>query len=392
MLNILKISRLKNTKLKAFNMLETAFAILLIGIFTSMIIPYWQFLNTKQNIIVTQIRANYIRKAMEGYVMRYGFLPNAAVDTNGDETQGVHKGFVPYKTLGIPKSYIYDGFGKLFTFIVNEYLTLYKNDDRRTGHTGALPIHTPTFVPHIAKGGMIYSFLGSHFCKLHKYKIPNENIQSDNIEFSEIKSVTDIKTMISDYEQDTLCTNNKLIITKNNKNIINNDKKIHKFTMYKIVQRFEPSVQAMLETINKHEPKVEIVFDMKTEGDSNKTLFSEVLNDTKPSAADLKITKLSELLKRRKSIDKPYLEEVGNNCDAISWILISHSKRKNKYTTQNKTNEHVFTIDGPDLVFYQTRFNLAGQLNHPCSSNADIVLAIGIEWFTPAKIIEKFTK
>ena len=126
----------------AFSLIEAAFAILLIGIFSSALIPYWHTLNAKHNLAITQLRANYIRKSMEGYVARYGFLPSAASDTRGIEKQGISRGFVPYKTLGIPRQYIFDAKGNPFSFIVNEHLMLAKYQNNPLT---PLPISFPIF-------------------------------------------------------------------------------------------------------------------------------------------------------------------------------------------------------------------------------------------------------
>jgi len=60
--------------LRAFSILEAAFALLLIGIFATIIIPYWKLLHDRENYFLTQSRANYVRKAVQGYVARHGFL------------------------------------------------------------------------------------------------------------------------------------------------------------------------------------------------------------------------------------------------------------------------------------------------------------------------------
>lgn len=78
----------------------------------------------KHRLSLTKMRANYIRKNLEGYVARYGFLPYASSNLNGLESEGVCVGYLPYRTLGIDKSYAYDGSGKPFSFMVNKNLVL----------------------------------------------------------------------------------------------------------------------------------------------------------------------------------------------------------------------------------------------------------------------------
>jgi|GEM_PF-2893303 len=108
--------------LRAFSILEAAFALLLIGIFATIIIPYWKLLHDRENYFLTQSRANYVRKAVQGYVARHGFLPYSG-DSSGFSKNGLVRGLVPYKTLGIPQRLILDGYGSQFSFIVNEFLT-----------------------------------------------------------------------------------------------------------------------------------------------------------------------------------------------------------------------------------------------------------------------------
>lgn len=116
------LSKLHKKTLQAFSLLEVALSLLLIGIFCSLIFPYMKVVTFAQNQAISKERANYIRKAVEGYVIKYGFLPYASSDNKGLASKRCVSGLVPYRTLGIGKRYIYDGFGKLFSFIVNEQL------------------------------------------------------------------------------------------------------------------------------------------------------------------------------------------------------------------------------------------------------------------------------
>lgn len=338
-------------KVKGFSILEAAFAILLVGIFTSFLIPYWRFLNSKENLVINQTRANYIRKAVEGYVARNGFLPCAATDLHGKEAKNSYKGLVPYKTLGIPKHYIFDSNKKPFTFVVNEHLTLYKNS--QNGKT-PIPITIPYFYPSIIRFNDGKIILGTHFCRLAGYKLANSELNEQGAALHDITRSATAEDLIAHYDQDMLCSLNELTITQNNKNIIQNTKPIYKLYLTKFVKRFDEHVLSLLEMINP---------DMPIQGATD-----GYINERNTVEYDYSIKTVKKFLQRRKLIE-PIYEVIGKNCDAIAWILISHHSKNSQY---NKKATTIFTLDTKDLVFYQTRFNLAGQLNHPCGSTPNM--------------------
>lgn len=112
------------TKIKAFSLLETNLVLLICGVLIIGVVQYWKIVTYEYKLIQSTNKANYIKKSLEGYVARNGFLPYAAKKTDGIETNDCCIGYVPYKTLGINSNYLYDGFGKKFKFIVNKNLVL----------------------------------------------------------------------------------------------------------------------------------------------------------------------------------------------------------------------------------------------------------------------------
>lgn len=111
-------------KIKAFSIIEIGFSVIILGFFLSFFLRYWNIANFKSKLDETKYKANYIRKSIEGFVVRKGFLPYAAKDLNGIEEDNFTSGYLPYKTLGIPKFMIYDSKGKAFQYIVNQRLAL----------------------------------------------------------------------------------------------------------------------------------------------------------------------------------------------------------------------------------------------------------------------------
>ena len=115
-------------KYKAYILIETSLSILMLGISLVIILSYSKYSLYKIQKNETKCKANYIRKAIEGYVARHGMMPSAG-NEDGEEVEGLYKGFVPYKALGISKIYKNDGFNKSFVYFVNPNFVLSEYKD-----------------------------------------------------------------------------------------------------------------------------------------------------------------------------------------------------------------------------------------------------------------------
>jgi len=400
---------------EAFSLIEAAFAILLIGIFSSMLIPYYHALNARQNLQVTQLRANYIRKAIEGYVMRYGFLPSAASDTNGNEVSGLIRGYIPYKTLGISKNYIYDGKGKLFSFVVNEYLMLAKYKKQMPDGASdsdnpyvVMPISRPLFIPLVERRLKSSDYasgkdtleqaqekclkimeqpilLGMHFSRIPQY------VRVINGVAMPITGRCSMKDNIGQVSIDSLQKLNKLIITKNGKNIINNINKIYTFRLacekydsstarvdYQLCVDYPPSIlKPIAYRLAQGATQKLPAYGMypSSEGFSSCRHYSatnypgSLSSQNRGEAIEFDGPDVPRWYRfAKEDLQRIDLDKKHENADAVAWLLISHSHKYNRHTRLNARSEHIFSLDGGDLIFYQTRFNLAGQLGHPCSA------------------------
>jgi hypothetical protein len=70
----------------------------------------------------------------------------------------------------------------------------------------------------------------------------------------------------------------------------------------------------------------------------------------------------------KQSLEKLNIEQYYYINDTIAWFIISHPKKTYEIFKQNHDANEIIYLDNKAILFYQTRFNLAGQLNHPCSS------------------------
>lgn len=298
-------------KYQAFSILEAALSILLIGIFASFIMPYWKLLNTNNNIIQTKLKANYIRKAIEGYVIRNSQVPYAG-NKEGISQEGLLIGYLPYKTLGISKNYQYDGFGNSFTYIANGNLTMPKYKKNMRKNLAAMPIHIPqTVYP---------TFCCTYFktfCRNYSY----ETRANTKEEWKDYENGTLVSQYTRIKQYDVLDDEKNIKIIKQNKEI-----KLGYIKIGKMLVK-QPSF--------------------------NLTAFH-------------KETQWEAAAKEAKKNNKIKWEDLENNeaknYDIIAWALISHRTSANK-------NKSMKIISGyGDLIFFQSRFNIAAQIKHPCTS------------------------
>lgn len=167
-------------KIKGTALFESVLGLLLFSICISGIIMFHKSSSYSENMDITKMRANYIRKNIERYVATYGFLPYAAKTQNGEETDEQLIGYLPYKTLGISQEYMKDGFGNPYKFIVNKNLVLKYQEKKKWK---IMPPFFPTmyFVPNLK----IWS-------RLNKYKRTNHQ---------DIEEGTDGASYLYDYDE-----------------------------------------------------------------------------------------------------------------------------------------------------------------------------------------------
>ena len=197
--------KLKNfKKLKGFVLLEISISLLIVSIFLSICFEYVKRRQEQNQKFKTQKNANYIRKAMQGFVAKKGFLPCCAENENGKEKENNFSGFVPYKTLGIPKKYIYDGKNKPFTLYINKDLALssYK-------HKKVVPVFIPystypclntvTFnriyktIPHEDERAANYGYI---FYKQNRIVDKYDDIKEQNLKLFHKKQLIVLKSII----------------------------------------------------------------------------------------------------------------------------------------------------------------------------------------------------
>jgi hypothetical protein len=153
------------------------------GIFITCCSLCYSSINTEYCLDITTIRANYIRTAIEGYVARIGFMPYAS-DENGVEIVGKTNGFVPYKTLGIPKKYIHDGWNKRFRYIMCEALAAKKYTEMERE---IYPIQIPlNWTPSMAR---------YHFLRLYRYSISENraNLYKDKMKLIDLDNASKLE-------------------------------------------------------------------------------------------------------------------------------------------------------------------------------------------------------
>lgn len=427
---------------KAFNLLEASFALLLIGMLSSALIPYHKALNTKQNLELTRLRANYIRKSIEGYVARYGFLPCASENLSGIEKKGTTCGYIPYKTLGISKTYIYDGFGKPFIFGVNEHLTLekhnkepyiivpitqpafhnniFRNKANSQEHLNALlKQHSKNNPTEVADTNEMWPApkLGVHFCRIPLYM---KKINQEGYELTDIDGKLRPLDQIAIIQIDTL-VNDDIVINHRGKNIETIKNKIFKLHLEpkdyvdtienqasKVYMSTAFENKTKMPHLESKKPNDNHIRDLDRTGivsdffhthfkrpSTNKgyappkPIYSSFNNNDeeirKRTTKTVELNNVNlDLMKNEKeayenlktlraqqakqSLEIIHLEPYYEINDVIAWFIIC-GKDANKYLEKG-IKKKVLYLSSKTILFYQTRFNLAGQLNHPCSSIA----------------------
>lgn len=111
-----------NKRLNAFNLMEMSITLFIIGTTLTGILTLIKVIKFNQTEYINQKKYEYIKKALQNYVIQHGHLPYAANNNDGVSSNGLTNGFLPYKEIGINKSYSYDAKKQSFHYQVNKYL------------------------------------------------------------------------------------------------------------------------------------------------------------------------------------------------------------------------------------------------------------------------------
>ncbi len=293
-------------KTKAFSLLEISLAIAIAGIAVSCITPIWHTITIAKHQRANEEKFHYIRIAMQAYLLRFGYLPCAAATENGLSTENTFTGFIPYKTLGIQSRYTKDCNGKPFTFSVNKNLVRIPGKNYILLPKQANCIDIPNQVS---------------FCRLYGY---NEQ-QAPTI-------INGIYSTSKYYCTDQICKLPNLTILEKGESIIDKNDYFHILP--------------------------ELTMNM-----SNPTRWLQ--------------------WQRSAVLEKNDRYKI---CNTVAWLMISHGPNKsNKPLSKGKllnlaalqnNQQQVFCISPDvddaglfnDVVFYQTRFDMAAQCGCPCTT------------------------
>ena len=204
-------------KLRAFALLEISIAIIVFTLLTSSMLPAFKTLLIAKKNNITDKNIEIVLKSIGLFVNQHGRLPYPA-DYDGVEyvhpenemswfnnPEKYRSGIVPYKTLGLDRRYVLDGYGSFLSYHVNTVLcgrnkveSLPLNDDR---------IYTDC-----------YSLQQSSYSAVRSYMY----------EGIEIPEETDVKA----WDLVHLCTQSKIYIDneKNNNYILLESETLHKNT------------------------------------------------------------------------------------------------------------------------------------------------------------------
>lgn len=121
----------------ALTLLETMLSLAILSLTSSCLLTLYFFLSHNQKHKINEQKFHKIRVAMQSYLLQHGKLPTASKSKDGISAPMLISGYVPYKTLGIPKAYMYDANNKEFKYVVNK---LFINTN--------IPLHVPlTYKP-----------------------------------------------------------------------------------------------------------------------------------------------------------------------------------------------------------------------------------------------------
>lgn len=125
----------RDTLCPGFAMIETVAAIAIATLFTSYFLSSLLMVKRLYADYITDRNAQIIFRSLASYIGQNGALPYPAVSPSGHEidhadseldweerAQDFMRGTLPYLTMGLDKSYVKDGYGTFFTYLVNPTL------------------------------------------------------------------------------------------------------------------------------------------------------------------------------------------------------------------------------------------------------------------------------
>lgn len=316
---------IKKLKLRAFSLIEIGISLSIIGLFLTFLFPIWNLFNAANKKQINEEKGDYIRYALQAFVIRNGVLPYAA-DTNGIEIGNKEtevpktRGILPYKTLGISKEYAYDAYGNFFTYAMNKKL------GKKHGIMH-LPLSAPINlrIPQDMSSPNAPLHNTSSFCRLFEIK-------------SELNSGKTIDVFIND----SMCKENEMELSDEG----------------------------------------ESVFDPKTK---DFYIFKPLRDDAEPLTSETFHKDIEYCINDKNNIHKT--KQNLKCCNAVAWIIISHGPKgegsfnkpyngKNECKRKNSTSQDKFCFSPDpgdsgsfnDTVFWQSRFDLAAQAGFPCTS------------------------
>jgi len=317
-------------KIKAFSLIEISLTLILIGIFSSFIFPFYKKLNYNRSCLITINKANEIRRALEGYVAMHGFLPSAA-NKDGLQIENKNAGYVPYKTLGLTSNHLKDGFGKNFKYFVSHEFTKFKYKKRII-----LPVFFPLNIAPILNN---FTKPYYHFSRIYRYGYVEP--------LKEKKEKKNIKRKL--YYDDDL---QKDYVFKEGFNFYADDASYDFFSSDKVIDLCinNSPVQLKHTSIYNFFHNYQL-YDLPRYPIEN---FSPNLQEIFPNPFW--------------NCDTVFYKAKSEYKDCICYALISTGFQLEKIELEYYQNESFKTYITKGIIFWQSRFNIAGFTKHPATT------------------------
>ncbi|WP_342261776.1 hypothetical protein [Alphaproteobacteria bacterium endosymbiont of Tiliacea citrago] len=110
-------------KINAFSLLELTLSLSIMGLMLTSLTILHTLISKMNKKDINETKYHHIRIAMQNYLLKNGKLPYASKNEDGNSSITLYQGYVPYKTLGISKTYLYDANNRAFLYVVNPLLT-----------------------------------------------------------------------------------------------------------------------------------------------------------------------------------------------------------------------------------------------------------------------------
>jgi type II secretory pathway pseudopilin PulG len=120
-----KTATRKQRSVPGFLLLEAVIVLCIVGVLFSVLLPLVRLSIRQSQTVKTQQAFDRVLKALALYAESNKRLPFPAKTDDGLEDFDFHQnpGLLPYKTLGIEKSWVQDGFGNVLLYAVTPELT-----------------------------------------------------------------------------------------------------------------------------------------------------------------------------------------------------------------------------------------------------------------------------